>query len=119
MIPRKVFTRFAKFQGIVSVNDFWLPIGLPELLQTLVCNLRSFVFCTDKIESVELPNLGPLQRFDDCVEMHILHLELCDLLLFKSKKKSARGMAAPVRFLQGALVILVLMQMSQFRSFGK
>ena len=35
-----------------------------------------------------------------------------------SPKFSARGMAAPVRFLQGALVILVFMQMSQFGPSG-
>ena len=33
MIPGEIFTGFAEFQGIVSVNDFWLPIGLQELLQ--------------------------------------------------------------------------------------
>ena len=31
MIPGKIFTGFNKFQGIVSVNDFRLPIGLQEL----------------------------------------------------------------------------------------
>ena len=33
MIPGKIFTSFAKFQGIVSVNDFKLPIRLEDLLQ--------------------------------------------------------------------------------------
>ena len=33
MIPGEIFTRFAEFQGIVSVNDSWLPIGLQKLLQ--------------------------------------------------------------------------------------
>ena len=33
MIPGEIFTGFAEFQGIVSVNDFWLPIGLQKLLQ--------------------------------------------------------------------------------------
>ena len=28
MIPGEIFTGFAEFLGIVSVNDFWLPIGL-------------------------------------------------------------------------------------------
>ena len=37
MIPRKIFTGFAKFQGIVSVNDFGLPIWLQELLQAPLC----------------------------------------------------------------------------------
>ena len=42
MIPGKIFTSFAKFQVIVSVNDFRLPIRLQELLQALLCFLRSF-----------------------------------------------------------------------------
>ena len=33
MIPGKIFTSFAEFQGIVSVNDFWFPFGFQELLQ--------------------------------------------------------------------------------------
>ena len=42
-------------------------------------------------------------------EIHHLHWELC----------SARGTAPPMRLLHGALVILVLWQISQFRSLGK
>ena len=34
MIPGEVFTSsFAEFQGIVSVNDFRIPLGFQELLQ--------------------------------------------------------------------------------------
>ena len=33
MIPGEIFTSFAEFQGIVSVNDFRFPVGLQELLQ--------------------------------------------------------------------------------------
>ena len=33
MIPGEIFTSFAKYQGIVGVNDPRLPIGLQELLQ--------------------------------------------------------------------------------------
>ena len=36
----------------------------------------------------------------------------------KSPKFSARGTTLPIRLLHGALVILVLWQISQFRSFG-
>ena len=45
------------------------------------------MFYTDKIEPVELPNLVPRWRIGDCFEMHILHQELCDLLLCKSGKQ--------------------------------
>ena len=44
MIPGEIFTSFAEFQGIVSVNDFRLPIRLQELLQAPLCFLRSFYF---------------------------------------------------------------------------
>ena len=33
MIPGEIFTSFAEFQGIFSVNDFRIPVGLQELLQ--------------------------------------------------------------------------------------
>ena len=33
MIPGEIFTSIAEFQGVVSVNDFRLPIGLQDLLQ--------------------------------------------------------------------------------------
>ena len=44
MIPGKVFTVFAKFKGIVSVNDFWFPRRLQELLQALFRFVRGFRF---------------------------------------------------------------------------
>ena len=48
-----------------------------------------------------------------------LHWELCDLAVIKSPKFSARSTAPPMRLLQGALVILVLWQISQFWSLWK
>ena len=42
MVPGDTVPRFAEFQGIVSVNDFRLPIGLQELLQAPFGFLRSF-----------------------------------------------------------------------------
>ena len=44
MNPGEIFTSFAEFQGIVSVNDFRLPVRLTELLQALLRFLRSFCF---------------------------------------------------------------------------
>ena len=44
MIPRKIVRGFVKFQGIVSVNDFRLPILLQELLQAPWYLVRSFCF---------------------------------------------------------------------------
>ena len=64
MIPRKIFTGFAKFQGIVSVNDFRLPIRLQELLQAPLCFLRSFCFAR-----IRLDPLGGQVLHHDCISM--------------------------------------------------
>ena len=50
MIPGEIFTSFAEFQGIVSVNAFWFPLGLQELLQALSCFLWSFVFARMRLD---------------------------------------------------------------------
>ena len=64
MIPGKIFTRFAKFQGIVSVNDFRLPIWLQELL------LGSFLF-PEKflLARIGLDPLGSQLLHHDCISM--------------------------------------------------
>ena len=64
MIPGKIFTGFAKFQGIVSVNDFRLPIRLQELLQAPLCFLRSFCFAR-----IRLDPLGGQVLQHDCISM--------------------------------------------------
>ena len=53
MIPGKIFTSFAKFQGIVSANDFKLPIWLQELLQAPLCFLRSFCFARIRLDPLD------------------------------------------------------------------
>ena len=69
---------------------------------------EKFLFCTDKIESSEWLNFVPRQHYR---------------WLFRDSPSSLRtlrsavGTASPVRFLQRALVILVRLQISQFRSF--
>ena len=64
MIPGKIFTGFAKFQGIVSVNDFRLPIRLQELLQAPLCFLRSFCFAR-----IRLDPLGGQVLHHDCMSV--------------------------------------------------
>ena len=64
MIPGKIFTGFATFQGIVSVNDFRLPIKLQELLQAPLCFLRSFCFAR-----IRLDPLGGQVLHHDCISM--------------------------------------------------
>ena len=64
MIPGKNFTSFARFQGIVSVNDFRLPIRLQELLQAPLCFLRSFCFAR-----IWLDLMGCQVLHHDCISM--------------------------------------------------
>ena len=64
MIPGKIFTSLAKFQGIVSVNDLRLPIRLQELHQALLRFLRSFCFAR-----IRLDPLGSQVLHHDCISM--------------------------------------------------
>ena len=112
-----------------TVITWWIFTGFRQCLsafktarETSLSSFPSrekFVFYTDKIESIEWQDLVPRQHIDDCFEIHLPHWGLCDLLLSSHQTFSARGTASPVRLLQGALVILVLLQISQFVSFGK
>ena len=58
--PEKIFTSFAKFQGIVRVNA----IRLQELLQAPLCFLRSFCFAR-----IRLDPLGGQVLHHDCISM--------------------------------------------------
>ena len=61
----------------------WLLVS-SSTLRTFVSSFPfpgKFSFYKGKIVSTELPRLVPRQRIDDCFEIHILHKELCDLLL--------------------------------------
>ena len=66
MIPRKIFTRFAKFQGIVCLDDFRLPVWLQELWQALLCFLRSFCFAR-----IRLAPLGGQVLHHDCISVTV------------------------------------------------
>ena len=63
------FTGFVKFEGIASVNDFWLLRPLQELHSALLGLLRSFCLHECVIVSIALPNLVPPRR----IEIHFLH----------------------------------------------
>ena len=47
---RIFLARLAKSQGIVSVNDFWFPRRLQELLKAPLCFLRSFCFARIRLD---------------------------------------------------------------------
>ena len=109
---------FAEFQGIVSVNDFWFPLGLQELLQASGFLVKFYIW-TDTHGSIEWPNPVPRLHIGDCFETRNCRLGHLWSAVVKSPKLSARGTASPLRLLHGALVILVRLQISQFRSLGK
>ena len=72
MIPGKIFTIFAQFWGIVSVNDFLVSSLAPGTPLGSSGSPGKFKLYTGRIVSTELPNLVPQQRIDDCVEIHFL-----------------------------------------------
>ena len=101
-----------------------MPFGFSSTArQTYVNSFPSpekFRFCTDKTVSMEWLNLVPRRRTGDCFDIHSPpSLKTLWSAVMKSPKFSAWGAASPVRLLQGALVIMVLLQISQFMSFGK
>ena len=115
MIPGKIFTSLAKFQGLVSANDFRLPIRLQELLQAPLCFLRSFC-----LARIRLDPLGGQVLHHDCISIIVsIFTTFTENFVIKSQTFSARGTVPPMRLLHGALVILVLWQILQFRSVGK
>ena len=71
MIPGKIFTGFAKFQGVVSVNDFTFPIWLQELLQAPLCFLRSFCFARKRLDL-----FGGQVLHHDCISMIVLRFTI-------------------------------------------
>ena len=119
MIPGKFFTSFAKFQGIVNVNDFWFPIRGSKNFCKLLWGSCEVLFCAGRTVTTRSLSLVPPRHIDDCSAIHFLHFELCDLLKSNHQIFSARGTTPPLRLLQEALVIFVFKQISQFGSFGK
>ena len=107
VIPGKIFTGCAKFQEIVSVNDFRLPTRLQELLQAPSCFLRSFCFAR-----IRLDPPGGQVLHHDCISMIVSRFttftENFVICCNQVTRFSARGTAPPMRLLHGALVILVL-----------
>ena len=118
MYPGKIFTSFAKFQGIVSVNAFRLPVRLQQLLEPPLCFLRSCCFAR-----IRLDPLGGWVLHHDCISMIVSRFTTftenfvicCNQItnIFCTMYDSAHTSSAR------ALVILVLWQISQFGSFGQ
>ena len=73
MIPGEIFTSFAEFQGIVSVNDlrpsYRAPITFANFFEFPV----KFLFCTDTLGSIEWLSPAPRLHIGDCVEIRNCH----------------------------------------------
>ena len=80
MVPGRIFTSFAKFQGIVSVNNFSSYLA-PRTIASFSGFLVKFLYCTDMIGSSGWPSPAPRLYIDDCFEIRNCHQEPCDLLL--------------------------------------
>ena len=78
MIPGEIFTGFAKFQGIVSVDDFLVSSRVPGTFASFSGFLVKFCFCTDTIEWLDP---APRLYIGDCFEIRNCRLGPCDLLL--------------------------------------
>ena len=77
MIPGKIFTNFAKFQGPVSVNDIRLPIRAPRTLtSSFVFPEKFFVFA-----GIRLDPLGGQVLHHDSVSMIVSKALLCLFVL--------------------------------------
>ena len=73
MISGKIFTSFAKFQGIVSANDFRLPNSAPRTFASSFVFTEKFLFCTDTTGSIGWPSPAPRLHIDDCFGIHNFH----------------------------------------------
>ena len=118
MIPWEIFTGFAKFQGIVSANDFWFPVWLQEFLQAPSCFLWSCCFARIRLDPLGGQVLNHVcismivSRFTTFIENFVI---CCTQITKKIFTRYDSANASSAR----ALVIFVLWQISQFRSFGK
>ena len=118
MIPREIFTNFAAFQGIVSVNDLGFLSGSMNFCKLLsvsceVLVLHEYAWIHWVVRSCTTTAYRWLCRDSQ------LSLRTMWSAVIKSPKFAARGTASPLRLLYGAFVILVRLHISKFRSLGK
>ena len=106
---RKDLHKASPNSKVVSVNDLRRPVRLQELLQAPFVFPEKFLFCTDTTGSIGWPYRWLFRHSQPS-------LRTLWSAVIKSPKFSARGTAPPMRLLHGALVILVLWQISQIRS---
>ena len=99
----------------------WLSVSssAPRTFVTSFLFHEKFLFCTGMVESIRVAISCTTTAYQWLFRDSHPSLRTLWSAVIRSPKFSARGAVSPVRLLQRALVILVLMQMSQFRSFEK
>ena len=114
-VPLSQQSHLSRIDGLLTYNDSMTILHrLCQIPMKYLC--KWLLFCMGRIVTTELPNLVLQQRIDD--DSHPSRRTLWSAVI-KSPKFSALGTTVPVRLLQGALVILVRKQISQFLSLGK
>ena len=124
MIPGEIFTSFAEFQGIVSINDFWFPLGFPGTFASFfVFSWEVFVLHGKTPGSIEwLDSCTTDLLIGDCFRDSQVTLRNLVILLSSSHQNfAARGYGfRHCVLLHGALVIFgPLTDLAIFRSLGK
>ena len=93
MIPGKIFTSFAKFQRIVSVNDFWFPRRLKELHYAILGLLTSFCFIWVGLYPLRCQILDHHGISMTASRFTIFTENFCDLLLSSHQNSTKYGFA--------------------------
>ena len=101
MIPGEIFTGFSEFQGIVSVNDFRIPIGFQELLQASLGFLWSFFVLHGYAWIHWVAKSCTTTAYRWLLRDSQLSLRTLWSAVIKSPKFSARSTAPPLRLLHG------------------
>ena len=111
---------FAEFQGIVSVNDFLASCRAPKTFASF------FEFSCEVFVLHEYARIHWVAKFcthdlhiGDCFEIRNCHWGPCDCCDQVTQIFQHEVRLPPLRLLHEALLILVLLQISQFRVFGE
>ena len=96
---REIFTGFAEFQGIVSVNELLVSSRVPGTFASFSGFLVKFWFCTGTPGSIEWLDPAPRLRIGDCFEIHNCRSGPCDLCnqvtkIYSSRYDSANASSA-------------------------
>ena len=119
MIPGEIFTGLAKIPRNCQCTWLLVSTRAPGNFANFSGFLVKFCFCTDMLGSIGWLSPSPRLHIGDCFEIHNFYWELCDLLLSGHQKILHEVRLHHCVSCTGPLWVLVLWQISQFRSLGK